>query len=242
MKPVYKCLLSLAIFFIFFPSTIFSDDIPFIKDKYVGIKSLSAGKTIRNCVIRVKYPRLINLDDTKVKDWVIRKVNYSLKKNFLDVKRYDNPYECNRNAKKSDPSFHLEINYEVKLNQGYMLSIYYFAVGYLSGAPHPENVNKGFTINLLTGEFLGYRDIFRPNSNFSSVLNKEIFEGLKELAVIGSEEEYTEVQKKEYDFYFTKDAINIINLYEIYAMQSLEIQIPIKKLQKVLNNDKVLLL
>jgi hypothetical protein len=233
------CFLGLFWGIVLLPTDSFAEETPFTPEKYIQVKSASAGKTIRNCMIRVKYPKLILTNNSQVKEWVVRKANKYLKSQFLDIKRFDNEFECNRNAKKGDPSFHLEINYETKMNEGYLLSIYYFAIGYVSGAPHPNQVFKGITINLKDGEVLNYRNIFKPNSNYASVLNKEIFNGLKELEVISSNEEFDDIRKDEYEFYFTKDSINIINLYDIYVMQSLEVKIPLKNIRKVLNNEKI---
>ncbi len=235
----FVCFLGLLLGIGFLSTESFAEETPFTPEKYVQVKSASAGKTIRNCMIRVKYPKIALTNNSQVKDWVVRKANKFLKSQFLDIKRFDNEFECNRNAKKGDPSFHLEINYEIKMNEGYILSIYYFAVGYTSGAAHPNQVFKGITINLKDGEVLNYRNIFKPNSNYASVLNKEISDGLKELEVISSDEEFADIRKEEYEFYFTKDSINIINLYDIYVMQSLEVKIPLKNIQKVLNNEKI---
>jgi hypothetical protein len=207
-------------------------------EPWVEIQSLSARSNVRNCTIRVTYPKLNLLESEKVGPGVIRRINKILKKEFQDLKRYDNEYQCNRNAKKGDPAFHLEIKFDVKLNQSNIVSLYYYAVGYTAGAAHPENVYKGLTFDLRNGRLISFPELFRKNSNFLSVLDKEIFQQLKDMDVIYSEDEFKDVQKLSYDFYLTKDAVNIINLYEIHVMQSLEVSVPINKIKKVLDATK----
>jgi len=232
MKPK---LLSFVFFFLFvLSSKIFS----FEKEKWVEIISLSAGKSIRNCSIKIFYPKLVLVPNSPISIGIVKKVNKYLKKEFQDIKRYDNEYQCNRNAKKSDPAFYLEVKFDVKLNSAHLLSIYYYAIGFTAGAAHPDNLYKAFSFDLRSGEIIFFSDLFKKNIIFLPIVNREIFLQLKEMDVLGSEEEFKEIEKKTYEYYLTKEGIHIINLYEIHVLQSLEVVIPFKKLKKVLDLEK----
>ncbi|MDX1960870.1 MAG: DUF4163 domain-containing protein [Leptospiraceae bacterium] len=207
----------------------------------VEIESVSSSKTIRNCSIKVKYPVLVKKFGVELESSILNKINKLLKKEFQDIKRYDNEFECNRNASKSDPSFHLEVKFDVKHNEGNLISIHYAAVGYLSGAAHPNNVYKGFTFDLRTGDQIDFDEIFLQGTNYLLVLNTKILEELLKLGVISSEEEFEEIKKNRYDFYISKNVLYIINIYEIHAMQSLEVGIPFKKIGKVIQREKLYL-
>lgn len=234
MKPKF---LWFVCFFLIFSS--YHKVWSFSREKWVNVNSLSASKNIRNCSIRILYPKITATQESKLGAGIVKKVNKFLKKEFQDIKRYDNEYQCNRDAKKTDPAFHLEIKFDVKLNAAHFLSIYYYAVGFTAGAAHPENVYKAFNFDLREGELILFADLFRKNVGYLPTVNREIYLHLKEMDVLGTEEEFKEVEKKDYEYYLSKDGINIINLYEIHVMQSLEVVLSLKKMKKVLNVDKL---
>lgn len=222
------CLLTLLII-----NPIFSQT----ENPWVFVQTQSASLNIQSCSIKIQYPKVKALASGMVSFGVTKKINKFLKKEFQDIKKYENEYQCNRNPKKNQPAFHLEIKFEVKLNHNHLLSIYYYAVGYTAGALHPDNEYKAFSFDLRTGNRLLFADLFRKPSNYMAVVNKEIFQQLKEMDILSSQEEFAEVQKPHYDFYLTNQGIVIINLYEVHVLQSVEANLKYEKLKKVLNQE-----
>lgn len=207
------------------------------ENSWVIVQTQSASLNILGCSIKIQYPKIKPLNSGMVTLGITKKINKFLKREFQDIKKYQNEYQCNRNAKKNQPAFHLEVKYEVKLNYNHLLSIYYYAVGYLAGAIHPDNEYKAFSFDLRNGNRLLFADLFRKPSNYMAVVNKEIFQQLKEMDILSSQEEFVEVQKSHYDFYLTNHSIVIINLYEIHVLQSVEVNLKYEKLKRVLNQE-----
>ncbi|MCB1141926.1 MAG: DUF4163 domain-containing protein [Leptospiraceae bacterium] len=228
----------LLVFCFVFSISIHSDEvkIPFTEE-FVEISAYSASKNIRNCSIRIKYPRLVK--SKVLNSGIMRKINRTLKKEFLDIQRYDNEYQCNPSAGRNDPAFYLEVKYEIKYNRGPFLSVFYSAVGYLAGAPHPENVFKTFNFDLKTGHQILYEDFFDPTMNYPGFVDNLVYGELFEMGVLSSQEEFNEVKKRRYDYYFDSNKLVLINLYSIHAMQSLEVQLPYEKLMSVLNKKRL---
>lgn len=203
---------------------------------WVLVQTQSASLNIQACTIKIQYPKLKALN-AEVGAGIVKKVNKFLRKEFQNIKKYENDEQCSRNPKKDKPSFFLDVKFDVKLNQNHLVSIYYYAVGYTAGAIHPDNDYKAFTFDLRTGNRLLFSDLFRKPSNYMNLVNKEIFQELKEMDIISSQEEFAEVQKSNYDFYLTPNAIVIINLYDIHVLQSVEASLKYEKIKKILNPE-----
>lgn len=209
---------------------------PQTENPWVIVQTQSASLNIHACTVKIQYPKLKSLN-SEVSQGIIKKINKFLRKEFQDIKKYENDYQCSRNPKKDKSAFYLDIKFDVKLNHNHLLSIYYYAVGYLAGAIHPDNEYKAFTFDLRNGNKLLFTDLFRKPSNYTTVINREIFQELKDMDILATEEEFLEVQKSNYDFYLTRNSIVIINLYDIHVLQSVEVNLKYEKIKKVLNPE-----
>lgn len=199
----------------------------------VVVKTKKVEKIVRHCKISIEYPIL-----TRNKQYPkIRYINRFLKRKFLNLKKYRDKTLCNSPPNQEVKfNFTLEINYEVKLNNRKLFSVYYSAIAYEYGYAHPNNTYKAFTFDLKTGKLICYRNLFQ-DKQYSQKINDRIAKNLLKNGFISSIEEFEYTKKNVYGFYLTKDSLNIINIFDVHAAQGVEAKLPFGDLRGILKDD-----
>ena len=62
-------------------------------------------------------------------------------------------------------------------------------------------------------------------------------ESLVKDKTISDKEEFISAKKSKYDYYLSPKGIHIINLFDIYAIQSAEVLVPYEKIKKYLDTE-----
>lgn len=117
-------------------------------------------KTYKDKDIVIRYPQIVNLDNTNKQ----RKINSIIKSEALKVLNYYKGDENNTS---------LEINYNIKLNNGRLLSIIYSGAGYVKGSAHPNNLFYSTNINVDNGTTIRLSNIVNINKTFIEKLKEK---------------------------------------------------------------------
>ncbi|MCP5492931.1 MAG: hypothetical protein H7A23_00100 [Leptospiraceae bacterium] len=194
------------------------------------VQAKTVEKVIRHCNVIIRYPVLSTPKNTEKQYPKINEINKFLKRNFLSLKKYRDKTLCDPPPTKNVKfNFTLEVNYEVKLNDGKIFSVYYAGLDYVYGSAYPNNTFKAFNIDVYTSKLISYKDLFK-DKNYTKKINDLIAKNLLKNGIIESVSEFEHDKKEVYDFYLTKDALNIINIYDFHAVQAVEAKIPFSEL------------
>ncbi|WP_250673653.1 DUF3298 domain-containing protein [Paraclostridium ghonii] len=174
--------------------------------------------------------------------------NKSIEKNINELIKNDimNGYykveEEAKNYLKNTPKeyinpFIYNVNFDVKKNSDFMLSIVIKVYQY-SGGAHGFYENKSYNIFMENGENLNLKDLFKENSDYKKVINSIIREQIKESKAEYSFKSISENQK----FYIQDDKLVIyFDLYEIapFAGGIPEFKISINEINHILNEKYI---
>ena len=210
-------LLTYSILFLLFQASLFSNEIRVIRQE----KTWSE----KECRFKIYYPKI----RSKIKNQFI-KLNRFFNKEFTDVTKYKNEYECNLFASTPIP-FDLSIDFEVKLLTKNTLSIYSITSIFTEGNAHPFNQYKVYNYNLQTGEKILLKKLFKQEKIPLEELNRTIRKNLNK-DIQGMYTDRFEFK----DFYLTKGNIYFINLFDIYVYETIEGKVGIKTILKKLDN------
>ena len=119
-----------------------------------------------------------------------------------------------------------------------ILSIYYYAIGYVKGSAYPNNHYKSFNFDLKKGKKVSLTGLFNNNKSVKPFVNAYIAKELVKKRINESKEEFR--GKKRYSFYLSPKGITIINLFEVHVLQGVEINIPFKKLKPYVTKRSIL--
>ncbi|MEZ0375462.1 MAG: hypothetical protein ACAI44_40615 [Candidatus Sericytochromatia bacterium] len=130
------------------------------------------------------------------------------------------------NAESGPTTYAEEIKGSVTLHNERVISVHYEGLGMLTPSAHPSKIIGGLTLELKTGRTLKLKDVLKAGA---LPLVKQ--EALKALKPILETTTIPEVSKAgDFDFYLTKDKLVLINLFDSYAVASVEAEIPRAKL------------
>jgi hypothetical protein len=189
------------------------------------------------CKVEVSYPQVKGLASKQVQE----KINASLKQQFLQSEQdFLQPFDVEKCAAKlqkefpgKNTSYTESGDYSVGVNQNSILSIRYNArLGILKPAAHPTKINKAVTLNLKDGKAYSYEDLFKPASKYAAKVNKLIAEKLaaKEPAAANSFK-----PKNKYIFFLDKEGLEILEIFDIFALQSLTVTIKPSEIADIIN-------
>jgi hypothetical protein len=197
----------------------------------------------RYCTFMISYPQARIAGNAELEEWF----NRYLRAQFVpsDAQLLD----CERGVKGFSERPITEttnISYNVKLATGDLVSLTYTASSYFEGAAHPANRIAAYTIDLANRTIIPFEGLLRANSDdeFDALLYAAVAEAF---TASGSEpyfdqstfyEQYT---RETYDFYLTRDALVVVNLFDIHAIQGLEASIPFFKLKPHINPQGILM-
>ena len=137
----------------------------------------------------------------------------------------------------SDPRAEMLGLYEVKNNQKDILSLSLINYAYTGGA-HGATIEKSYTFRSSTGKQYDLKDLFKPNSNYVSVLNKHIKAQIAERK-IETFEPFKTIRPNQ-DFYIADRSLVIyFQQYEIaaYVYGLLYFPISIYDLESIVAED-----
>lgn len=189
------------------------------------------------CKVEVSYPQVKGLASKQAQD----KINASLKPQFLQSEQnYLQPFDvekCAAKLQKEFPSKNVSYtesgDYAVGVNKNSILSLRYNRrLEILKPAAHPTKINKAVTLNLKDGKAYSYEDLFKPASKYAAKVNKLIAEKLaaKEPAAAKSFK-----PKNKYIFFIDKDGLEILEIFDIFALQSLTVTIKPSEIADIIN-------
>jgi hypothetical protein len=195
------------------------------------------------CYFDISYPELRFARDPKLE----ASLNRALRAEFVDqtlkvpdceglpdahpLRGPHDPNDSSRGAKQQD-SFDLYVDYDVKLNQAGLLSIKYDGLMSYSLSAHPTKIYKAVNFDLVTGEPISYASVWKPGSKFARRVDQLISEVL-DRDKIGVEPP----QKGSHDFYLTRSALVIFNVFDNFAFGSVEAAIPLARLSSILDPE-----
>lgn len=116
--------------------------------------------------ISIKYPKLINLPDTKVENIINETIN-----NKIDM--FIN--EIIPHTGDDFPKNTITIDYKITKQSEELLSIRFNYSHFIEGNDYPNDIVSGLTFNLKTGEEYEYLgELFKNDSDFLPALNEEL--------------------------------------------------------------------
>lgn len=187
-------------------------------------------KQIQNCSFKINFPILKISKTEKSNPELYKKINKELKNLFLKIDSYYNEFDCNLKEKDSS-AFTFNRSFAVKFQSTKIISLHHYSSSFTEGSAHPNNEYKTINYNLMTGEFILAKEIFKLSKPFKKLIQKLIKQDLLRQEI---EAEPTEEIT---DFYLTADSIVFINLFDIYALATVEVKIPWKLLEKFMHAD-----
>lgn len=205
----------------------------------LSVVTKTLNKKDKNCTYKIEYPILKLGKNSPHNAEYIKSIGKVLIDEFTKLDSYENEYECNKKDKNA-PAFSLDAGFEVKLINDSILSIYSSFSSFAEGNAHPNNIYKTYNFDLKTGKQIPFENLFKRNSKFLIPLHKYMAEGLVKDKIITDKEEFISAKKNSYDFYLSSKGIHLINLFDIYAMQSVEVMVPYEKIKKYLETENTL--
>lgn len=209
---------------IIFTQFLFSEPISF---QYKNIS-----KKTKFCTIEGKYPELTaskNISKEQKKGF--EKVKSSFKKEIAKFLETQTSY-CKESTKEK-LEYGSKFDWQVTLINEKLISIYFWSSDYTSGTAHPNNYFQGYNYLLEKGDLLNFKKLW-ISSKPPKELNKKIVDNLISNTVISEKGEFN--PKSKYDFYLTPKSIKFINLFEIHALSSVEVEIPYKELKNFIDS------
>jgi hypothetical protein len=192
-------------------------------------------KRIQNCSFKINFPILKISKTEKSNPELYKKINKELKNYFLKIDSYYNEFDCNLNATDS-AAFTFNRSFAVKFQSAKIISLHHYSSSFTEGSPHPNNEYKTINYNVMTGDFIVAKEIFKISKPFKKAIQKLIKQDLLRQEI--EAEPITEIT----DFYLTEDSIVFINLFDIYALATVEVKIPWKLLENFMQADFLSLL
>lgn len=197
----------------------------------------------RYCVFEISYPQARIEGNVDLEKWL----NSYLKAQFVpsDAQLLD----CERGVKGFTTKLVTEtttVSYNVKLSTGDLVSLTYAASSYFEGAAHPNNRIEAYTIDLENRSIVPFEGLLRANSDdeFDDLLYAAVAEAF---SASGAEPYFdqrtfdAQYTRESYDFYLTRDALVVVNLFDVHAIQGLEASIPFFKLKPHINPQGILM-
>lgn len=180
--------------------------------------------------MKLQYPRLLGLEQG-LEDKLNSRIQGKIKQVRADAHEAKEEFRVADWSMASNIGFYFD--YQVKRNQGDLLSIVMEDYRYLGGA-HGITEKSAYNFNLKTGQEYKLEDLFRPCFNYVALLNKEIE---AQIAADNHKAEFYQFETiaKDQVFYLTNDALVIcFQSYEIaaYAEGRPEFAIPFTAIAK----------
>lgn len=117
--------------------------------------------------LHLRYPKIQGLSNP----FAEQKINQTIQ-NLLFTMIRDQGY--------TNPQTDITATYKVRLNKKGALSITYDVYAYTQGAAHGLTVMKSTTFQLETGKLLSFERLFKPNSQYRTMVNSKIKAEIKE--------------------------------------------------------------
>ena len=105
------------------------------------------------------------------------------------------------------------MDYNIKANKNNILSIYYGGLAILTPSAHPAKLINTLTLNLDSGEVYEFKDLFREDSDYMSVIDN---------IVVKYEYYIAKNDDGSYNFYLTPEDLVFLNINAPYVIQGLE--------------------
>ena len=150
-------------------------------------------RKIENDRINVSFPEVKGLNDLQAQGKVNEKIRDSVYKMI-----WNEGFE-------KEPQFLAEGNYQITLNQGYVISMVVELTFCLPDSPGVQKKVKSFTFDLKTGELYKFEDLFKRDSEFIERINKMIKRQIIERN-IPLLKKFKSIEKDE-KFYLTPEAV-----------------------------------
>ena len=192
-----------------------------------------------NCTYKIQYPIFKLGKDSKYDGNIIRLIGKVFVDDFTKLESYDNEFECNKKDKNAPP-FSVTGNFTVKLKTDTFLSIHSDFSSYQEGNAYPNNTFKTYNFDLTTGKQIPFDSLFKKDKKFIVPLHKFMTEVMLKDKSISDKEEFIALKKNQYDYYLTADSLVLINLFDIHALQAVEVKIPYEKIKKYLDTENTL--
>lgn len=166
------------------------------------------------------YPQLANLPSKKVQT----ELNDAIR---TELERFG--------ASLTVPETEAQSEYKVHLNQGDIISLSITEFYYVKRAAHPMTYLRSFSFNVRNGQKYFFKDLFRPNSDYETVVNQLVKKHLLDQQVMMLRPFQGVTDKQEF-FLTADDVVVYYQLYEYtpYVYGFLKVSIPYSQLEGVL--------
>ena len=124
------------------------------------------------------------------------------------------------------------VRYDVKLLNQQYLSVVLTRSQYFEGAAHPNNTIETLTFDLRDGQPVTLKSLFKEGTDIESLLTEHIRTTLKKERVQSAYP--SETSKPMEKFYLTETALVLTDLFDVYALQGMTVEIPLTELTEVL--------
>jgi len=184
--------------------------------------------------IAIKYPQVIGLENPTVE----KELNEFFKKeffsgyedlygrevNFLDDKDLQFCYD-DFISNFPESTYSIELEYDTGANKNGIFSVRSAGLAMLTPSAHPTKLVNTFTVNLNTGQIYEFKDLFKENSDYMTLLED----------LIKKYEYYIDKNGEVYDFYLTPEELVLININTPHIIQGFEGNIKFQEIKDILS-------
>ena len=177
----------------------------------------------------VAYPQIQGLPN----DYLQRRVNTLLRRKFLDLELP----ETNQADDEDNPSINENTGFGVTLVTQNVLSVHRWAA-YDFGGAHPQVELEAYNVDLNSGYLYTYEDLFKLDSDYKTAIPELVITSLKKQEKkYGFFSPYDERKDENFEFYFTKKNLVMINLYMAHAVKSIVAPIRLVDIENLIHPE-----
>ncbi len=116
-----------------------------------------------------------------------------------------------------------QVQYDVKLLNADVFSLMLLTSQMLEGAAHPNNSINTFTFDLQSGQTIDLAEYFRDTPGYEEILEQAIAAALQREEMEIDPELRNPIKK----FYLTRDALVLVDLFDVHVLKGFEVRIPL---------------
>jgi len=116
-----------------------------------------------------------------------------------------------------------QVQYDVKLLNADVFSLMLLTSQMLEGAAHPNNSINTFTFDLQSGQTIDLAEYFRDTPGYEEILEQAIAAALEREEMEIDPELRNPIKK----FYLTRDALVLVDLFDVHVLKGFEVRIPL---------------
>lgn len=207
-----------------------------VKENSITIDTKREASETKTLKLTLQYPEIKGLDNTDVQNKLnalFAKLAGEAKSRGKEIEGYIGTDEIARGIKAE-----VYFNYQVKYNRNGLLSVAFTDYQY-SGGAHGITIQSSYTFDLNTGTELELKDLFKPGSDYVSIISEEVKRQMEERGMSVLLAPFNSI-KGDQGFFLSNNAVVVyFQAYEYlpYAFGIPEFAVDFRSMEGLLNPD-----